>query len=187
VNKFQLSCLRFLRKHQDISAAQMYLMWQHVCPSSYIPEMDGIDERIYRRLPDAPSPNLLFSASETESAQRLLFSLRPPRRHWGWALVNRCVWERLFPDAFPHKVAGKILMDAYDADSPDEWVEAAMQKDHPYYAAVFDLRAADVVRLASEFQTSPDEFKQFVAEQSTAVKPTARDSRHESELESIVG
>jgi hypothetical protein len=160
----------------------MYLMWQRTHLSSCIPEMDRIDERIYRRLPDAPSPNLLFSASEAGSAQCLLFLLRPPHRYWGWALVNRCVWERLFPDYFPHKVADKILMDAYDADSLSEWVEAAMQKDHPYYAAVFDLRAADVVRLASEFQTSPDEFKQFVAEQSTAMKPTARNSKRESKL-----
>jgi hypothetical protein len=172
MNKFQLSCLRFLRKHQDISAAQMYMMWQHGHSSSYIPEMDGIDERIYRRLPDAPNSNLLFSVSEAESANYLLLLLRSPLRNWAWALVNRCVWERLFPDYFHHKVANKILMDAYNTDNLVEWVETTMQNDHPYYAAIFDLRAVDVVRLVNEFQTSSDEFKQFIAEQSTVVKPT---------------
>lgn len=171
VNKFQLSCLRFLRKHQYLSAAQMFLMWRHARPPSDIPEMAGIGESVYKRLPVAPDPNLLFSASETESVLRLAFSMKPPRRHWGWALVNRCMWERLFPDAFPDKYAGKILKEAYDANNLAEWTETVLQKELPYYAAVFDLRGVDVFRLASEIQTSPDEFRQFVAGNSMAARP----------------
>lgn len=156
--------LRFMRKHA-LSAIQLFLMWRHVLPSaegSTLPEMADIPESLYARLPRAPAPNALFSDGEIEAVIRLTHGLQGVHRLGGWALANRCVWERLAPDHFPNKVASTILREAYDSDDLANWVGRVMQKDHPHYAAVFDQVAVDVVRATHPYYVDEADFKAFL-------------------------
>lgn len=126
--------------------------------------MADIPESLYARLPRAPAPNALFTDGEIAAVIRLTHDLQGAHRLGGWALANRCVWERLAPDHFPDKVAGTILREAYDSDDLASWVGRVMQKDHPHYAAVFNQIAVDVVRATHPYYVDEADFKAFLDE-----------------------
>lgn len=140
-------------------------MWRHAPHPQgghALPEMADIPERAYAKLPRAPAPNALFSDGEIEALIRLTNDLQGPHRLGGWALANRCVWERLAPEHFPDKVAGAILREAYDSVDLANWVGRVMQKGHPHYGAVFDQIAVDVVRATHPYYVDEADFTAFL-------------------------
>lgn len=156
-----VACLRFMRKH-SISAIQMFLMWRHAPQGSTLPELKNIPDSVVAKCPRAPAPNALFSDGEIEALVRLTHDLNGPLRLGGWALANRCVWERLAPDHFPAKAAAQILREAHDTEHLASWVGRVMQKDHPHYELVFNQVAIDVVRATHPYYVEDDEFRAFV-------------------------
>ena len=158
------ACLRFLRKHQEISAIQMFLMWRHVPYGTAMQGMEPIAQRIYDRLPMAPEPNALFSNPEIEAILRLTHEVRLPHCANGWALANRCVWERIAPADFTSPCAAALLKEAHDTEDITGFAKQAMEKGSPYFAAVFDLLAHPSVRATRDYHVSDQEFKAYLNE-----------------------
>lgn len=144
---FQKACLRFLRKHPEISAAQMFLMWRHAPRGSSLPEFQSVSNVVYGCLPVPPAPNALFSNDEIAAVVRLSTELPLPHRFKGYALINLAVWERIFPEDFKSPVAGSLLKEAHDCSLLSEWVGTAFRADGPYHAAVFDLTEKSCFRI----------------------------------------
>lgn len=165
------ACLRFLRKHQEISAIQMFLMWRHVPYGTAMQGMEPIAQRIYDGLPMAPESNALFSNPEIEAILRLTHEVRLPHCANGWALANRCVWERIAPSDFSTSCAAPLLEAAHEADDITTFAIQAMHKDSPYYAAVFDLLAAPSVRATRPCHVDDQEFRTYLSELKGAGSP----------------
>lgn len=176
MNRFQQSVLRFIRNHR-VSAAELFLMWRHypdqaTCAS--IPELARIPTAAFRKLPSPPAPSGLFSIDEIGVIRRLAdvsAVAHDPLRFKGWGLINRCVWERLFPESFPHRVASKLLREANDADDLPGWVDNVLKPQHEYYERCLDLLIVDVSRITVDTNFSEVEFNEFLAANKSKTAP----------------
>lgn len=171
LTRSQKAILRFLRKY-ELSAAQLFLLWRHYPDAEScvkLPELAMLSPVVFHALPPAPGPVDVFSADELSVVLRLInLSEDATLRYKGWALVNRCAWERLFPDSFsddsfPGRVASRLLVEANNASDLTAWVEAVFRPQCLYYDRCVELLAVDVCRAASTYQVDEVDFKEFLS------------------------
>ena len=83
-----------------------------------------------------PAATGLFSGTEIEAVLWLARRLDGPLRRAAWRLLERCVWERMFPELFAERWAGRILSEAYKADDLATWMMSCVTPMEAAYAAV---------------------------------------------------
>ena len=135
-----------------VNAFQLFLLWRHVS-MQFVPtgleEMHELTEDVQFTLPSAPGPTALFSADEIEVVLRLAKTLKAPWRAPAWRLLTRCVWERLFPDLFDRRIAGRLLKEAHEADNLVDWIKQVTAMESPYAMATQQLEELPAYREAA--------------------------------------
>lgn len=138
MNRHQQSWLKFIRR-SGRTALELFLLWRHAEPGN-VPddlwELSSVTDAEYAKLPMRPAATGLFSGTEIEAVLWLARRLDGPLRRAAWRLLERCVWERMFPELFAERWAGRILSEAYKADDLATWMMSCVTPMEAAYAAV---------------------------------------------------
>ncbi len=161
----QSSMLRFIRRH-NISAAQLFVLDRlrgDDAARAALPELAQLSATAVRSCPKLPQEAPLFAEHELATVLRLIDVSGGQTRFNAWGLMNRCVWERLFPNSFQSHVCAQILVEAGHAENISAWVERTVRPRQPHYDWCVEMLAIDVCQVTRTYSYSASEFEEFIS------------------------